>query len=161
MCFKEHCKPFCGGVAFDMRVSPTSMWLKWSDIRIQLVSPLRPTQSFSLSAFSDLAPENPKSIDDPWCGRVALLAEFGPGGSSVCFDRMQTGHCSRIGSWCLNFGMPSMNLCAVCRRSSDGWPSLWCQRGRSVCAQMALTSVAFFTMASTESVEQFSGSDQS
>ena len=53
----------------------------------------------------------------------AALVVSGPGGSLVCFDRMHAGHHSRTGSKCLNFGTPSMNLCAVCGRSLDGWPS--------------------------------------
>ena len=107
-------------MALDVCVSPIKSRLKWSEINSQLVSPWIPTKSFSLSLFFDLVPENPKSMDSPWNGRVALRVVLCPAGSLVCLERMQVGHLSRTGSKCLNLGTPSMNLCAVYRRSSDG-----------------------------------------
>ena len=70
-------------MALDVRISPINSRLKWSEINSQLVSPWIPTKSFSRSLFFDLVPENPKSMDSPWNGRVALHVVLCPAGSCL------------------------------------------------------------------------------
>ena len=79
------------------------------------VSPLKPMQSCALPSSLDCTPEKEKSIDGPWCGTVAFLVVPLPAGSLHCLARMHVGHVSSVGVSCLNFGMPSMCLCALQR----------------------------------------------
>ena len=103
------------GEALEILVAPCNAPDLLSVIDTQDFSLLKPTQSCALPSLLDRTPEKEKSIDGPWCWMDALLVVPLPASFSHCLARTHVGHVSSIGVSCLNFGVPSMCLCALQR----------------------------------------------
>ena len=123
-CSKSHQIPafqWRGGSHFMCACHQLAKELKSSpETRIQLVSPSTSVHSFSHPPFLLFLPRNEVSmLESLWADCVALHAESRSADSFVCFTSMLTRHFLRSGSWCSNFGTPSMHLCVMCSCSSE------------------------------------------